>query len=136
MEVVFSGDLKTVTFTTVVHKANHPNILVGSRRQCPKSSREAYSLMTKTMKYNAMLGRSGTGSNRICAYDGIFVFFAQVNVSSLLVEGKFETSLESMLLRAVEMSKGLSATEGSSDRKKHVRRRRFLVGAYNQTGFY
>lgn len=116
-----------VTISTVVHKTNHSNILA-SQMGRPQG---AYSLMTKMMKHNALLSRSNAG--RICAHDGVFVFFTHMDVMDLCIEGRIEAALESVMLHAVEIRKEFTKTSDPTSGRQHIRRRRYLLGAYNRT---
>lgn len=125
IELSIQSDMKYVSISTVIHTVKHGSLLSpsggkGNRNQL-RPNRGSYSLMTKMMKYNAILKRSpSSGSGHILACDGIFVYFATLDVSGLTRKGALATVLEDMIIKAGEMSEDFAKTP----------RRRFLrVGA-------
>jgi hypothetical protein len=70
ISVQIRSDVQRILFSTVVHKLNHQQ----QQEVSPQPSR-GYSLLTKMMKYNSILGRATGGGQVVCTSEGSFVFF-------------------------------------------------------------
>ena len=94
IDVSIRGDTKAVDISTVVHKGEHV-------------FKTSYSLMTKMMKHNALLSQAGTESKpdacRVDVYNGTFILFSSIGLSTLSSTSQFELVLDDFISKAVQI---------------------------------
>jgi hypothetical protein len=98
LKVQIRMDAQRILFSTVVHKHER------RQDQSPRHKRMSYTLLTKMMKYNALLGGT-TGAERVVpTCEGSFVFFQDVDMGTLNVTTTRRSWLiEDFLLEAIEI---------------------------------
>ena len=112
IEVSLREDIRMIQISTVVHQEVKQSDLFNQRR----GAGSHYSLLTKMMRFNVLLNRTGGG--KIGAYGGSFVFFQHLNLLVLHEGGGklLQRMLEDYILQTVEISRdfGRKRNFGSS----------------------
>ena len=100
IKVEIQIDVQKILFSTVVHKLKQPHA------SSPPQSR-GYSLLTKMMKYNAILGQINGGGRVVNTSEGSFLFFRDVDIGAFCAGtrgcGKLSEVFEDFLLKAMEI---------------------------------
>lgn len=109
ISVQIRSDVQRILFSTVVHKLNYQQ----QQEVSPQPSR-GYSLLTKMMKYNSILGRATGGGQVVCTSEGSFVFFQDVNMMGALCCTtsccKLSVLVDDFVLKAMEIRRDFMRT--------------------------
>lgn len=101
VKVQIRMDVQRILFSTVVLELEHQQ-----RDRLPPRRMWSYSLLTKIMKFNAILGRTTRGGRVVSTHEGKCVFFQDVGMSTLHGTkrcGKLSDMIEDFLLKAMEI---------------------------------
>ena len=113
VKVQIQVDVQRILFSTVVHKK------LEYRQDQSQPTRRNYTLMTKMMKYNALLGGTTAAGRVVPTCEGSFVFFQDVDMYALhgttARRCKLSAMLVDFLLTAMEIRRDF-------DRSKNARK--------------
>jgi hypothetical protein len=116
ISVQIRSDVQRVFFSTVVHKEE-----CRQRDQFPPK-RRSYSLLTKMMKYNAILPQTIGGGRVITSGEGSFIFFQDMNMMDALCCTircrELADSVADFVLKATEIRRDFDRTTTSKKAQK------------------